>query len=163
MVLQRRFFTIQRIPILRYGYRDRFPLIDILQIPVAQLDVYEPVWEINGITFRRKIRIGILHFRFKSDAKVRHFLKSANIYRIIFQTFYIQLREVTDYQPANYNYFFQSLRRITRAGFPTAILSSGISFVTTLPAPITQRSPIVTPGHIIAPPPIQQSSPTATG
>ena len=59
MVLQRRFFTIQRIPILRYGYRDRFPLIDILQIPVAQLDVYEPVWEINGITFRRKIRIGI--------------------------------------------------------------------------------------------------------
>ena len=51
MVLQRRFFTIQRIPILRYGYRDRFPLIDILQIPVAQLDVYEPVWEINGITF----------------------------------------------------------------------------------------------------------------
>ena len=28
---------------------------------------------------------------------------------------------------------------------------------------ITQRSPIVTPGHIIAPPPIQQSSPTATG
>ena len=30
-----------------------------------------------------------LHFRFKSDAKVRHFLKSANIYRIIFQTFYV--------------------------------------------------------------------------
>ena len=35
--------------------------------------------------------------------------------------------------------------------------------VTTLPAPITQRLPIVTPGQIIAPPPIQQSSPIVTG
>ena len=52
---------------------------------------------------------------------------------------------------------------ITLAGLPTAIESSGISFVTTLPAPIMHRFPIVTPGQIIAPPPIQQSSPIVIG
>lgn len=52
---------------------------------------------------------------------------------------------------------------MTRAGFPTATLSEGMSFVTTLPAPITQRSPMVTPGQMIAPPPIQQSAPMVTG
>ncbi len=52
---------------------------------------------------------------------------------------------------------------ITRAGFPTATLSAGMSLVTTLPAPIMQRSPIVTPGQMTAPPPIQQSSPIVTG
>ena len=57
----------------------------------------------------------------------------------------------------------QACLRIRRAGFPTATLSSGISFVTTLPAPITQRLPIVTPGQMTAPPPIQQSSPIVTG
>ena len=36
-------------------------------------------------------------------------------------------------------------------------------FVTTLPAPIMHRFPIVTPGQIIAPPPIQQSSPIVIG
>lgn len=40
---------------------------------------------------------------------------------------------------------------------------SGISFVTTLPAPITTLFPIVTPGIIIAPPPIQTLSPIITG
>jgi hypothetical protein len=39
----------------------------------------------------------------------------------------------------------------------------GTSRVTTLPAPITVRGPMVTPGQIIAPPPIQTSDPTATG
>ena len=35
---------------------------------------------------------------------------------------------------------------------------AGISFVTTLPAPIVVLSPIVTPGQIIAPPPFSQTS-----
>ena len=48
--------------------------------------------------------------------------------------------------------------RITRQGFPTAKLFAGISLVTTLPAPITLFCPIVTPGKIITPPPIQQPS-----
>lgn len=52
---------------------------------------------------------------------------------------------------------------ITLQGFPTAITLSGISFVTTLPAPITTLFPIVTPGRIIAPPPIQTLSPIITG
>ena len=36
---------------------------------------------------------------------------------------------------------------ITLAGLPTATESSGISFTTTLPAPMMLRSPMVTPGH----------------
>ena len=45
---------------------------------------------------------------------------------------------------------------ITLHGFPAAKQLSGTSFVTTLPAPITVPLPMVTPGRIIAPPPIQQ-------
>ena len=52
---------------------------------------------------------------------------------------------------------------ITLHGFPTAITLSGMSFVTTLPAPITTLSPIVTPGRMRAPPPIQTLSPIVTG
>ena len=51
--------------------------------------------------------------------------------------------------------------RITRAGFPTATESAGMSRVTTAPAPMTERSPMATPGQTITPPPNQQSSPTA--
>ncbi|KAI1354468.1 hypothetical protein F5Y01DRAFT_251199 [Xylaria sp. FL0043] len=40
---------------------------------------------------------------------------------------------------------------------------SGISFVTTLLAPIVQPLPIVTPGMMVVLPPIQQSSPMVTG
>lgn len=53
--------------------------------------------------------------------------------------------------------------RITLQGLPTAKLFGGISFVTTLPAPITLSSPIVTPGKIIAPVQIQTLSPIVTG
>ena len=52
---------------------------------------------------------------------------------------------------------------ITRHGFPTATQFAGISFVTTLPAPITVPSPIDTPGRMIAPPPIQHPLPIFTG
>ena len=58
---------------------------------------------------------------------------------------------------------FYSNFLITLAGLPTAIEKSGMSFVTTEPAPITQPLPIVTPGQIIAFPPIQQSSPIVIG
>jgi len=40
--------------------------------------------------------------------------------------------------------------RITLHGLPTAKLFGGMSFVTTLPAPITLFAPIVTPGRMIA-------------
>ena len=53
----------------------------------------------------------------------------------------------------------QSCLRMTRHGFPTAIESEGMSWTTTLPAPMMQRSPIVTPGQTVTPPPSQQSSP----
>lgn len=52
---------------------------------------------------------------------------------------------------------------MTLQGFPTATTLDGISFVTTLPAPITVLSPIVTPGKMIAPAPIQQFLPICTG
>lgn len=48
-------------------------------------------------------------------------------------------------------------------GLPAANTSDGMSLVTTLPAPITLRSPIVTPGQITTLPPIQQSSPIDIG
>ncbi len=54
-------------------------------------------------------------------------------------------------------------RRITRQGFPTANEFSGIDLLTTLPAPITEFLPIVTPGKIITPPPIQTLSSIVTG
>jgi hypothetical protein len=40
---------------------------------------------------------------------------------------------------------FFSYFAITRHGFPAARLYGGMSFVTTLPAPITHPSPMVTP------------------
>ena len=45
----------------------------------------------------------------------------------------------------------------TLAGDPIATEKAGISFVTTLPAPMVQPFPILTPGRMIVFPPIQQS------
>ena len=53
--------------------------------------------------------------------------------------------------------------RITRHGLPYAIVLSGMSFVTTLPAPITTFLPIVIFGKIMEPPPIQELSLIETG
>ena len=47
--------------------------------------------------------------------------------------------------------------RMTRQGFPAANTPSGTSRVTTLPAPITVREPMRTPGRMIAPPPTHTS------
>ena len=52
---------------------------------------------------------------------------------------------------------------MTRHGTPTARLLSGISRVTTLPAPITQLSPTVTPGQTVTFAPNQQLLPILTG
>ena len=47
-------------------------------------------------------------------------------------------------------YFYSSIFfLINFAGFPATILLSGTSFVTTLPAPTIEFSPIVTPGSIV--------------
>src|SRR5262245_23504605 len=53
--------------------------------------------------------------------------------------------------------------RMTRHGFPAAKTPAGIGRVTTLPAPITVRSPMLTPGQMTAPPPTQTSEPIETG
>src|SRR5438128_2496522 len=50
-----------------------------------------------------------------------------------------------------------------RAGLPLTVAPTGTSRVTTLPAPITALSAIVTPGRIIAPPPIHTSRPIRIG
>ena len=50
-----------------------------------------------------------------------------------------------------------------RQGLPIARQPGGISWVTTLPAPITESRPIVTPGRTITPPPIQTFSPMLIG
>ena len=46
---------------------------------------------------------------------------------------------------------------------PTANELGGIDLLSTLPAPITEFLPIVTPGKIITPPPIQTLSSIVTG
>ena len=53
--------------------------------------------------------------------------------------------------------------RITLQGLPTAIELLGMSLTTTLPAPIVVFEPIVTPGQMIAPPPIQTLFPILMG
>ena len=45
--------------------------------------------------------------------------------------------------------------RMTRHGFPAANTPDGMFFVTTLPAPMTVPSPMVTPGRTTVCPPIQ--------
>ena len=55
------------------------------------------------------------------------------------------------------------ISRSTLAGDPTATTPAGRSRVTTAPAPTTVFSPIVTPGHTIAPPPSQTLSAIVIG
>ena len=55
------------------------------------------------------------------------------------------------------------ISRMTRQGLPAAKTPSGMSRVTTLPAPMTEREPIWTPGQMMAPPPTQTSEPISMG
>ncbi|KAI8949565.1 hypothetical protein F4801DRAFT_394951 [Xylaria longipes] len=52
---------------------------------------------------------------------------------------------------------------MTLAGFPAATMKGGMSLVTTLPAPIVQPRPMVTPARTVTFPPNQQSSPMVIG
>src|SRR5918999_618416 len=52
---------------------------------------------------------------------------------------------------------------MTRHGFPAANTLSGMSRVTTLPAPMTARDPMRTPARIKAPPPPHTPDPIAPG
>lgn len=52
---------------------------------------------------------------------------------------------------------------MTLAGFPTAMAFSGILLTTTLPAPITELSSIVTPGRMVQFAPIPTFLPIITG
>jgi hypothetical protein len=53
--------------------------------------------------------------------------------------------------------------RTTRQGVPIATTPSGMSRVTTLPAPMIESSPTETPGNTIAAAPIQTFDPIETG
>ena len=57
---------------------------------------------------------------------------------------------------------YSAISRMTLHGLPAAKAPSGTSRVTTLPAPITARDPIRTPGRMIAPPPTQTSEPISS-
>ena len=67
--------------------------------------------------------------------------------------------------PRRYSSGVRSVRSrfLTTAGLPAASESEGISCVTTLPAAMMQRSPIVTPGQTVTLPPSQQSAPIVIG
>lgn len=75
----------------------------------------------------------------------------------------LEKSERQHFSPFPLHEFFSLILLITLHGLPTATQFAGISFVTTLPAPITVPSPMDTPGRIIAPPPIQQPFPIFTG
>jgi hypothetical protein len=67
-------------------------------------------------------------------------------------------------RPLSRDIHFCSVKdRMTGQGLPAANTSAGIARVTTLPAPITDRSPMVMPGQMMAPPPTQTSEPIETG
>lgn len=55
------------------------------------------------------------------------------------------------------------MSRMILAGLPATTTFDGTSLTTTAPAPITTLSPIVTPGQMIAFPPIQTLFPILTG
>ena len=56
-----------------------------------------------------------------------------------------------------------SIFLITRAGLPAANTPSGMSCVTTDPAPMVEPQPILTPGKTVTLPPIHTLSPTCMG
>ena len=58
---------------------------------------------------------------------------------------------------------FSEISRTTRHGLPTAKTPSGTSRVTTLPAPMTERDPMLTPGRTSTAAPIQTSEPIVIG
>ena len=62
-----------------------------------------------------------------------------------------------------YIYLFLRVSPITLHGFPITIEKSGISPLTTAPAPIIQCSPMLDPGNIIAPAPMKELVPIFTG
>ena len=56
-----------------------------------------------------------------------------------------------------------SILLMTLAGLPAAMQFEGMSFTTTLPAPMVTLSPMVTPGSMVTLPPNQQLLPMVTG
>ncbi len=55
------------------------------------------------------------------------------------------------------------ISRMMWHGLPAASVCGGMSFVTTLPAPITAPSPIFTPGNTVTPAAIHTSLPMVMG
>ena len=59
--------------------------------------------------------------------------------------------------------YLAGISLVTRQGFPTATRFAGTSRTTTLPAPITLLSPMVTPGQMTQLPPSHTLFPIVTG
>src|SRR5205807_7379960 len=78
---------------------------------------------------------------------------------LLYRRFHHYLQAQPPFGEANYSV----ISRMTRHGFPAANTPSGMSFVTTLPAPITDLEPTFTPGQMIAPPPTHTSEPLPMG
>ena len=72
----------------------------------------------------------------------------------------VPLAELNDTNVIHYERLihFSEFLFMTLAGFPAAIQSCGISFVTTLPAPTIERAPICTPFRMMECVPIKTSS-----
>src|SRR5262249_55821470 len=58
---------------------------------------------------------------------------------------------------------YSVISRMTRQGLPAATAPSGLPRVPPLPAPMPDRAPTFTPGHMIAPPPSHTSEPISMG
>lgn len=80
-----------------------------------------------------------------------HFLNiTASFLTFLLHFFFIKRRNIKFILSSGY--FFLRFSLTTRHGLPYAITLSGISLVTTLPAPMTVFWPMVTPGKITVPP-----------
>lgn len=82
-----------------------------------------------------------------------------NVYNLILLLFSVDHVLYTGKPTLSLSVIFLNIRQ----GFPAATTPDGISWVTTLPAPITVSSPIVTPLSMVLPPPIQTLFPMLTG
>ena len=105
-------------------------------------------------------KLAIIRLVEQSPVPVRHTLAKLGIPRAIFYRWYDRYSaggpEALPVSRGNSPFY-------RRAGLPTAVTAAGTSRVTTLPAPISALSPILTPGRIIAPPPIHTLRPMRIG
>ena len=126
----------------------------------------------------------VIYYFYVSGLNPKKLVNMKNILVFIFSLFLLESAEAQLIDPIKWSYSHEqkgaevllkfkatidkgwhlySIDRITLHGFPAANTLSGISRVTTLPAPMIDRLPMVTPGQITAEPPTHTSSPITMG